>query len=963
MENSSVLSVLNSLSDSQLHQIAEIISSSTSPTFRSSGTFEPQAVSTMITKTPSPQQQPKEQQPYESMESVSKDIKSENKHTIQSTIESLSKLNKLGLLIGSKTLNLNECLSSINRTITQFQDQLELKMKELDEKFELLLNTNSMIVNYLKVYESKHDFTITSKLQKFIALYNQRENPKLSLCCSSPDTMSSLTEELEVSTNKLTALLYKYVQGLAFKLKGFYKLLDRVDDYKNLPFLSTIPTREEVEQYCKFGMIFDVTQYSKTNFSDLTEKLIYSLDQETEKLESQLKEKFKTLAYMIKDIRDTAVFLEIDLSTIDLKLSFYDANDSVPDDVDLSEKSLASYKNALVHLKKIQCERETKLNFYMEEVQQLWTVLRPDSSEIQEFLKVNRNLRTKSLANFERLLSELKVEKRANLSKFISGARERIASYWDTLSYTEEERSTFKEFYIRDQEQYDEQLLELHNKEVEKLRRDVQDLEPILEQMSVLRDLLNDNEKLVQSSKNSKRLLDKNYLAILKEEERLRNRFNKRFPKVLDELSSSVTKYQLVTGKTFRVNGTPYLDTLQELYDTHLAPKRRTGLRAMKSSPYCKTTSKPSPYGRPMAKSSRPNSAKSLSTSGPSSALRSTRPPTSGCNSILRRANSTLNYNPFNSRETSPLKRVRFNKRRNEGPSNIPVPQPVFKNTKRHKQSNPIDLYHDTLGKVSKEPVVLPGGSPFRLRPTHIPVLQLQSQNVSNIPHPTSTISPGTNGRKFAKLRLPSLSSPSRMKKSISPVSSTLLATASELSSNTNGNSQIPTLSGLKHYSSSNGTISNKQLSVSGDPRPTSEDYRHVNFNGKRVASDQLVPERFSEAQFENDNAVPEEADTTTTSTPKKDHSTMDSVGVSMNTAPTLNTFNASMITSHVPVVDLTDSMIDLYEEEDEFNNNGDQLDDNDKENQAPVVLKGGKVSENYGEVFGNDGLGITMGH
>ncbi|GME75018.1 unnamed protein product [Ambrosiozyma monospora] len=552
-QNSSVLNVLNSLSDSQLHQIAEIISSSTSPTFRSSGTFEPQAVSTMITKTPSPQHQQQQivqqQETPESMKSVSKENKSENKYTIQSTMESLAKLDKLDLLIGSKTLNLDECLSSINGTISHFQDQLEHRLKELDEKFECLLNTNTKIVDYLKVYDSKHDFTVTSKLQNLISLYKQSENPKLSLCCSSPDTMTLLTEELESSTDELRTLLRKHAQELAFKLKGFYKLLDRVDDYKNLPFLSTIPTREEVEQYCKFDIIFDITEFSKTNFSDLTETLICSLDQETEKLESQLKEKFQTLAHMIKDIRDTAAFLEIDLSTFDLKLSFYDANGPVPEDVDLSEKSLASYKNALVHLKKIQCERETKLNSYMDQVQQLWTVLRPNSSEIQEFLKVNRNLRTKSLANFERLLSELQVEKRANLSKFIAGCRERIASYWSTLSYTEEERATFKEFYIRDQEQYDEELLELHNKEVEKLRRDVQDLEPILEQMSVLKDLLDDNEKLVQSSKNSKRLLDKNYLAILKEEERLRNRFNKKFPKVLDELSSSVTKYQLVTDQ------------------------------------------------------------------------------------------------------------------------------------------------------------------------------------------------------------------------------------------------------------------------------------------------------------------------------------------------------------------------------------------------------------------------------
>ncbi|GMF06400.1 unnamed protein product [Ambrosiozyma monospora] len=167
---------------------------------------------------------------------------------------------------------------------------------------------------------------------------------------------------------------------------------------------------------------------------------------------------------------------------------------------------------------------------------------------------------------------------------------------------------------------------------------------------------------------------------------------------------------------------------------------------------------------------------------------------------------------------------------------------------------------------------------------------------------------------------------------------------------------------------SSNGTINkNKQTDVNGDSRPASEDYKHVNFNGKRVASDQLVPERFSEAQFENDKADNEETDTTTTSTPRKDHSTMDSVGVSVTTAATLNTFNVS----RVPVVDLTDSMIDLYEEEEgegegegeeADNNNGDQLDD-DKENQIPVVQKSGKVSENYGHVLGSDGLGITMGH
>lgn len=200
---------------------------------------------------------------------------------------------------------------------------------------------------------------------------------------------------------------------------------------------------------------------------------------------------------------------------------------------------------------------------------QLWNILHIPQEQIHAFMEDNNDLSDKSLNNIHEKLQRLEEMKKKLIKSLIENSYQKVENYWNILQYSQEEREKFnsKVKSLKSESQTlkdDENLLEICEREIEALEEKYNLYKPVLELYDEFKSLLEDQNFLETSSKDSSRLLARNSHKILLKEEKTRKRITRHFPRVIKDLLEKLNAVELKFGKPFVVEGKNLLNIVSE---------------------------------------------------------------------------------------------------------------------------------------------------------------------------------------------------------------------------------------------------------------------------------------------------------------------------------------------------------------------------------------------------------------
>ncbi|VEU19927.1 DEKNAAC100165 [Brettanomyces naardenensis] len=617
---------------------------------------------------------------------------------------SLKDLRQISLITGDRQKDLfTEWLGKTRKEVKNYGDELTETQRELNEQFVKSMDTITKIFQLYKcnALDSVDSFdNLSQNLRPIMNDFQAGHFKALDAYINNKQSMEMLNDEAESTILELEPLLKDSISSLCTKLLRFYHLLDAIGGYSNQKFLDSIPSKEDAEMFAVSNGVDDIKRLMSTSFSNVSPQLLEELDVEIQKIQGITKERVEEIRGLQSDVRSLRDKLHIE--STDLDVTAYESDEDFKNHIDLKKGTVDAYRKKRDELMKTKQEREDRLKVYMDKVGDLWGVLRPNDNSIQEFLKENKNLKEESLMQFDSLLKELEKEKKDNIAKFIGSSRDRVKGYWDLLMYDDDERKNFKEYYVESEDQFTEGLLTAHSEEIERLRKEADTLKPILQGISTLNQLLKEKKELDESSKDPSRLLRRDSFRILRREEKARTKLSKLLPSIMDEMKAKLLEYENRGGRTFKVDGEPYLNKLEEI-EKSVIPRRGHARSPMRRK---------APVKRAVSTTAkRTRSMPSIR----SSHTTHTTPATS----IIRRQTTSDMTNPFVSRETSPVKRKRLNdgSHRTKVGDSRPQSSRVSR-TPSLESRRSSDILHSLNvsggSTVSNRPIFIKGGSPMR---------------------------------------------------------------------------------------------------------------------------------------------------------------------------------------------------------------------------------------------------------
>ncbi|TID24714.1 hypothetical protein CANINC_003006 [Pichia inconspicua] len=561
---------------------------------------------------------------------------------IHSITTKLDDIQKLVHLLGNNDNNssLQRFYTSLNATMDDYNLEL-LKRKDLmNSDFIKSLETITKIFQITSKFspiENVNESVLTPTIRKMIMDYNSNIFKSLEAYCINNDTsMLTLNNDIEENLIRLIPVLSSQLLTFNKQLKTFYNLYELVDDYTLIDqsFLEILPTKEDINLFKEINKATDIKIILQTNFSKINPLLIDQLNSEIRSLEDYINLKLTSLKNLIQEVANLnhELYTQNEQEYFNIP-SYINNNELLLTKTGIKSNTFDYYEDKLHELKDLKSERESILNSYMSKTEQLWSILRPNSTEIQSFLTSNHNLYLHSLKNFEALLNELEVEKLKNIKTFIISSREKIEGFWKVLMYDEESKHRFQDFFVNDTQKFDEELLTSHSNELERLRKESEQLKPLLLLISQLDDLIAEKLELDKSLKDPSRLLKRNSFQILKQEERTQRKLQRCFPQLIEEIKIKIEEFQTMHCRIFKLNGEPYLNKLQEIENTFIFGKRKS-FRSTPASLQKRNNSK---------RVTKPQISPKRSFVTPS-------------RSIIRKLDPDQMTNPFLSHEPTPLK-------------------------------------------------------------------------------------------------------------------------------------------------------------------------------------------------------------------------------------------------------------------------------------------------------------------
>jgi len=150
-----------------------------------------------------------------------------------------------------------------------------------------------------------------------------------------------------------------------------------------------------------------------------------------------------------------------------------------------------------------------------------------------------------------------------NMQKFVVHIRNELVSWWDKCYYSTQQRKAFHYF---EEDNFTESLLEIHEKELKEVQDYYKEHKAILEKIDLREKFFKEMVVFDEKSSDPNRFF-KDRGGKLLQEEKARKKLMKELPKVEEEVTEAVSKYEAEHQKHFLVNGLRFPEYTAKQWD------------------------------------------------------------------------------------------------------------------------------------------------------------------------------------------------------------------------------------------------------------------------------------------------------------------------------------------------------------------------------------------------------------
>ncbi|KAL0120022.1 hypothetical protein PUN28_008002 [Cardiocondyla obscurior] len=264
------------------------------------------------------------------------------------------------------------------------------------------------------------------------------------------------------------------------------------------------------------------------------------------------------------------IFIEIRASIImmmnDLDISpttpFEDLICNKPEEFVLNDSNMTKLKELKTKLE-IQVE-DTKccLEKMKEDLLVLWKYLDEPNTISQAFFERHTGYGTNTINAFNAEIKRCKEKRKENICKYVKQVRHELINLWDLCKFSEEERNMFAPFFSNT---FTDDLLTLHELEVERLRKFYNDNHMIFELLEQRDNILKKMKELLQRANNPDRYHNRGGQLLMEEKER--KVIQKKLPKIEEELRQLNNEYKIKHNQSFTIYGTTLENVVMETWE------------------------------------------------------------------------------------------------------------------------------------------------------------------------------------------------------------------------------------------------------------------------------------------------------------------------------------------------------------------------------------------------------------
>ncbi|KAL6264709.1 hypothetical protein P5V15_004808 [Pogonomyrmex californicus] len=213
-----------------------------------------------------------------------------------------------------------------------------------------------------------------------------------------------------------------------------------------------------------------------------------------------------------------------------------------------------------------------------EDLLALWKYLDEPADICQSFLERYPGYTTSAVNALSAEIKRCKEKRKENICKYVTQIRSELRKLWDLCKYSEVERNTFAPFYS---DTFTEDLLTLHELEMERLRKFYNDNRTIFDLLDQRENLIMKIKELLQRANNPDRYHNRGGQLLMEEKER--KVIQKKLPKIETELKQLINEYETKHNQVFTIYGISLENVLTETWES-ITIEKETLKRARKEA-------------------------------------------------------------------------------------------------------------------------------------------------------------------------------------------------------------------------------------------------------------------------------------------------------------------------------------------------------------------------------------------
>ncbi|TDH09614.1 hypothetical protein EPR50_G00087850 [Perca flavescens] len=259
----------------------------------------------------------------------------------------------------------------------------------------------------------------------------------------------------------------------------------------------------------------------------------------------------------------------------------------------LSNDNIDALKLLLSQLQECKAENELCCSAFRTKIQELWERLQIPQDEREAFSEHMVKSKKRNMEALQDEVQRLEVLKMQSMSRVVGAIRAEIALFWERCFYSQEQQQAFVPYHDED---FTEELLNLHEAEVKTLKKCYEDHRVLFEGVTKWQENWTLYLELDKKANDPSRFNNRG--GNLLKEEKQRADLQKSLPKLEKSLKAQIDVWEQEHGKEFMVNGQKFLEYVQQQWDHHHTEKEKEKLeRQMKKT---KQTQEDMLYGTSM---------------------------------------------------------------------------------------------------------------------------------------------------------------------------------------------------------------------------------------------------------------------------------------------------------------------------------------------------------------------------